>query len=137
MVEGRSARTPRDSGVRAVRELCIDQFLAPRHWYILLIDTIQRGLLMATKPVVETDAAEAKLFWNGRSQAVRLPKQFRFEGDRVRVRRMGAGILIEPFREAESESYEQWLARIDALRGDAFLPEDRNQEPAPIREYFE
>jgi Antidote-toxin recognition MazE, bacterial antitoxin len=31
----------------------------------------------------------AKLFKNGRSQAVRLPREFRFEGDRVRIRRMG------------------------------------------------
>ena len=29
----------------------------------------------------------AKVFKNGRSQAVRLPREFRFEGDRVRVRR--------------------------------------------------
>ena len=33
--------------------------------------------------------ATAKLFKNGRSQAVRLPREFRFEGDRVRVRRAG------------------------------------------------
>ena len=92
---------------------------------------------MATKPVVPAESADAKLFWNGRSQAVRLPKQFRFQGDRVRVSRMGAGVLIEPLPEVASESYEEWLARIDALRGDAFLSEDRNQEPAPIREYFE
>ena len=68
---------------------------------------------------------------------MRLPKQFRFEGTKVRVRRMGAGILIEPIMETQTESFEQGLARIDALRGDAYLPEDRNQEPAPIREYFE
>ena len=30
----------------------------------------------------------AKLFRNGRSQAVRLPQEFRFEGDRVRIRRI-------------------------------------------------
>lgn len=28
----------------------------------------------------------AKLFWSGRSQAVRLPKDFRFSGDEVRIR---------------------------------------------------
>ena len=38
----------------------------------------------------------AKLFRNGRSQAVRLPREFRFEGDRVRVRRAGRGVLVEP-----------------------------------------
>ena len=33
------------------------------------------------------ETGTAKLFRNGRSQAVRLPRDFRFEGDRVRVRR--------------------------------------------------
>jgi antitoxin VapB len=38
----------------------------------------------------------AKIFANGQSQAVRLPKEFRFEGDRVRVRRVGDGLLLQP-----------------------------------------
>lgn len=38
----------------------------------------------------------AKVFWSGRSQAVRLPKEFRFETDTVLVRRKGKGLLIEP-----------------------------------------
>ena len=40
----------------------------------------------------------AKLFWNGRSQAVRLPKEFRFEGDEVSVRREGDAVILEPVR---------------------------------------
>ncbi|MEQ1855845.1 MAG: AbrB/MazE/SpoVT family DNA-binding domain-containing protein [Longimicrobiales bacterium] len=38
----------------------------------------------------------AKLFWNGRSQAVRLPAEFRFEGDEVEIRREGDEIVIAP-----------------------------------------
>ena len=38
----------------------------------------------------------AKLFQNGRSQAVRLPQAFRFEGESVRIRRVGQGVLLEP-----------------------------------------
>ncbi len=38
----------------------------------------------------------AKVFWSGRSQAVRLPKAFRFEGDVVRIRRHGAAVILEP-----------------------------------------
>ena len=38
----------------------------------------------------------AKLFRNGRSQAVRLPQEFRFEGDRVRIRRIDHGVILEP-----------------------------------------
>ena len=38
----------------------------------------------------------AKLFTHGRSQAVRLPKEFRLPGKEVRVRRVGRGVLLEP-----------------------------------------
>jgi antitoxin VapB len=38
----------------------------------------------------------AKVFWTGRSQAVRLPKEFRFESDTVFVRRDGAAVILEP-----------------------------------------
>ena len=38
----------------------------------------------------------AKLFWSGRSQAVRLPKDFRFNGDEVRIRRHGSAVILEP-----------------------------------------
>ena len=38
----------------------------------------------------------AKLFKNGRSQAVRLPKEFRFEGDEVSIRREGQRVVLEP-----------------------------------------
>ena len=38
----------------------------------------------------------AKVFWSGRSQAVRLPKEFRVEGDEVRIHRRGNQIILEP-----------------------------------------
>ncbi|MEI7610516.1 MAG: type II toxin-antitoxin system VapB family antitoxin [Rhodospirillaceae bacterium] len=38
----------------------------------------------------------AKVFWSGRSQAVRLPKDFRFDTDEVRIRRYGSGVILEP-----------------------------------------
>jgi len=38
----------------------------------------------------------AKLFWTGRSQAVRLPKEFRFDGTEVRIRRRGNAVILEP-----------------------------------------
>ena len=38
----------------------------------------------------------AKLFANGRSQAVRLPKEFRMPGNEVRIRREGPRIILEP-----------------------------------------
>jgi antitoxin VapB len=38
----------------------------------------------------------AKIFMTGRSQAVRLPKEFRFEGATVLVRREGKAVILEP-----------------------------------------
>ena len=46
--------------------------------------------------MTEKQDKRAKLFMNGRSQAVRLPKEFRFEGTEVRIRRSGNGVLLEP-----------------------------------------
>ncbi|MGE4071034.1 MAG: antitoxin [Lysobacterales bacterium] len=37
-----------------------------------------------------------KLFMSGRSQAVRLPKSLRFEGDEVIAKRFGNGVLLLP-----------------------------------------
>ena len=44
-------------------------------------------------------AQTAKLFWSGRSQAVRLPREFRFEGKEVRIRRHGTSVILEPIPE--------------------------------------
>ena len=92
---------------------------------------------MATGADATQKPISAKLFWNGRSQAVRLPKAFRFEGDQVRVRRMGVGVLLEPVPCLRKESAEEFFARIDAIRGDEIFPDGRKQKLTPIREYFE
>ena len=39
----------------------------------------------------------AKLFQNGKRQAVRLPKEFRFKGDRVYVKKMGNAVILLPY----------------------------------------
>jgi antitoxin VapB len=105
----------------------------------ILVYTFDRYFLegaMATGAGASQKPTDAKLFWSGRSQAVRLPKAFRFEGDRVRVSRMGAGILLEPVRETKKETVEEWFARMDAMGADPLFPEGRKQNLAPIREYF-
>lgn len=42
---------------------------------------------------------QAKLFQNGQSQAVRLPKDFRFEGDKVAIKRVGKAVVLLPYNE--------------------------------------
>jgi antitoxin VapB len=58
----------------------------------------------------------AKVFWSGRSQAVRLPKDYRFEVDEVRIRRRGAAVILEPIA-------VDWLW-LDALHGAGALDDD-------------
>ncbi len=74
----------------------------------------------------------AKLFKNGRSQAVRLPKEFRFEGDRVRVRRVKEGVLLEPML----ADVRKWFAELDRLRAGGSFPARAKQRKPPVRRYF-
>ena len=46
----------------------------------------------------------AKLFMHGRSQAVRLPKEFRFEGTEVRVSKVGDKVILEPMEKPPHRS---------------------------------
>ena len=73
----------------------------------------------------------AKLFRTGRSQAVRLPKEFRFEGNEVRIRRVGNGVLLEPLDKPDAH---EWLRQLDGFRTEAFMPEGRKQPELPVRE---
>lgn len=43
----------------------------------------------------------AALFTTGGSQAVRLPKKYRFEGDRVEIRREGNAVILEPMKKRD------------------------------------
>jgi antitoxin VapB len=74
------------------------------------------------------EAKTAKLFRTGGSQAVRLPKEFRFEGDRVRIRRHGDGVLIEPLA---AQDFDAWLRRVHALIEPGFMADGRQQPPMP------
>lgn len=63
----------------------------------------------------------AKVFWNGRSQAVRLPKEFRFEGDEVLVRREGEAVILEPVPRRDWP--DGFWERLNELRENLELPE--------------
>ena len=75
----------------------------------------------------------AKLFKNGRSQAVRLPREFRFEGDRVRVRRAGRGVMVEPM----FTDVSAWFDELDRLAPEPFMPEGRQQPATPRCRVFD
>lgn len=53
-------------------------------------------------------AETARLFENGRSQAVRLPKEYRFAGSRVYIKRLGKAVVLLPY-------HEPWQTLVDSL----------------------
>jgi antitoxin VapB len=87
-----------------------------------------------------TKSATAKIFKHGRSQAVRLPKEFRLPGKEVRVRCIGRAVLLEPLdRGRDVETMEAIFAKIDREGGAEFLPEGRPEQPPmpPPRKIFD
>jgi antitoxin VapB len=57
----------------------------------------------------------AKLFKNGRSQAVRLPKEFRFEGEEVYVRREGQSVVLSPKGEVKVNPWQDFFDALDMI----------------------
>lgn len=72
----------------------------------------------------------AKLFRNGQSQAVRLPKEFRFKGSRVRVKRLGDSVVLQP----DTFDVKNFFEAIDACGTPDFMNEGREQPPMPTEE---
>jgi antitoxin VapB len=74
----------------------------------------------------------AKLFKNGRSQAVRLPAEFRFEGDEVLIRRDPdtGDVILSP----RNRKFEDWLKLRDKLIAESpkeFEDFEIPRDPAP------
>ena len=79
-----------------------------------------------------TERQRAKLFMHGGSQAVRLPKAFRFEGAEVTVRRVGEAVILEP---VTADLPSLW-ARLDAAGAGGF-PDVPDAAPDLPREWDE
>ena len=71
--------------------------------------------------------ATAKVFRNGASQAVRLPREFRFDADEVCVKRIGSAVLLFP-KDAAWDLMAGALGHVD----EDFLPQ-RKQPPRAER----
>ena len=72
----------------------------------------------------------AKLFNNGQSQAVRLPKEFRFEGDEVIIKRSGNAVVLIP----SNHSWDSLAGSLDKFSVDYM--DNRNQPDQQVREDF-
>jgi antitoxin VapB len=72
--------------------------------------------------------ATAKLFKHGRSQAVRLPKEFRLPGTEVRVSRLGDKVVLEPIEKTRFD-VGVWRQKLRELGSADFLPEGAPEDP--------
>jgi antitoxin VapB len=72
--------------------------------------------------------ATAKVFQNGASQAVRLPKEFRFDADEVCVKRIGSAVLLFP----KDDAWRLMASSIGAADND-FMPNRRQPKRAEKR----
>ena len=82
-----------------------------------------------TKPV-----RTAKLFKNGRSQAVRLPADFRFEGDEVEIRRdEHTGDVILTSKLSKTGSWDAFVEAVRAVRSED-IPDDFFERDQGIQE---
>ena len=71
----------------------------------------------------------AKLFENGLSQAVRLPKEYRFNGDEVAINKVGDIVILMP-------KENKWSAFLNSLElfSDDFMSDGREQPAVQERE---
>ena len=77
-------------------------------------------------------STRAKLFKHGGSQAVRLPKAFRFDGAEVTIRRDGEAVVLEPVKTKAPPTRDDMAAlwaRIDAIGGGKDFPDREQPEP--------
>jgi len=70
----------------------------------------------------------AKLFKNGKSQAVRLPKQFKFQGTEVYIKRIGRNVILIP----KDDPWESLISSLDNFSDDFMV--DREQPVLDKRE---
>jgi len=70
----------------------------------------------------------AKIFMNGRSQAVRLPKEFRFDTDEVYITKQGQNIVISAKKPTWDEFFDSKSAFDDDFLKDRFdaNPQERD-----------
>jgi antitoxin VapB len=70
----------------------------------------------------------AKIFMHGRSQAVRLPKEYRFEGGEVRVSKVGDKVILEPLNPPPFDAEKFW-ASLDAMGAADLFPDGPPEDP--------
>ncbi len=96
----------------------VEDFL---HMVYTMIYTICKGVIIMDS---------AKLFYNGRSQAVRLPREYRFEGEEVFIKKIGSAVVLMP----KKQVWEVHEAGVDYFSDDYM--ESRKQPDQKKRDHL-
>ena len=76
-----------------------------------------------------TTPITAKVFKTGRSQAVRLPKAFRFDTDEVTIERQGNAVILRP----KEDDGAAWVTRLQVICADfEGMPEEIERDRTPV-----
>jgi antitoxin VapB len=95
--------------------------------------SIGKGRDEARKRDPELGLKKASLFMNGRSQAVRLPKEFRFEGTHVYARKDGNRVILSPV----DDRIERLIALMGSIPDFPDIPKSPAEPMRPeLKEYF-
>lgn len=74
----------------------------------------------------------AKVFQNGRSQAIRIPKELRVDSSEVYIEKVGDTLMIKPKKE---DRWDKFFDELESVDSEDFL-ESRDQLPVQERELF-
>ena len=82
---------------------------------------------------MRSEKKTAKLFMNGRSQAIRLPKEFRMEGGEVNIQKSGNTLIItaKPIQ----NSWDEWYESFNLMPG--IMPEREQPQEQQVRGSFD
>ena len=94
-----------------------------------MIDNVHTSVYTVVEVVTMTTT---KVFNNGNSQAIRIPKEYRFEQDEVCVQKVGAVLMV-------FQPDDRFGILMNSINGftDDFMADGRQQPPVQAREQFE
>ena len=73
-----------------------------------------------------------RLFRNGRSQAVRIPREFELPGEEAVIRKEGGKLVLEPARKKSLKEAIAWLETLEPLGDDEKFTEIEDLPPEPF-----
>ena len=79
-----------------------------------------------------SEERHVRLFRNGRSQAVRIPREFELPGNEAIIRKEDGRLIIEPKRKKSLKTLIEYLQSLEPLSEDEQFPDIEDLPPEPF-----